>query len=218
VDEWVVGAADYNYTSPVATTMRCLSGEKYRRYDSDANYSTWTGSNIVVSYGYRNDSNETIITDDPEEYQVQEHTLLRPAYSPILELATTTDPSTVLELQLDNPHFKFIQYGTDSYGNIDLNIRDHSKADHLDIISGSGIKTYFSVVPVEQFTIDATDAEKTCRVFLLSVSPGTLHEIPFNMTDGVTPVQALPGDDMNELQFLYFGPAAYGSTGNEVTP
>ena len=218
VAEWTVGAADYNYVSPVATTMRCLTGEKYRRYDSDADYTSWSGSNIVVSYGYKNDSNETINTDDPQEYQEQEHTLLRPAYSPILELATTTDPSTVLELQLDNPHFKFIQYGTDSYGNIDLSIRDHSKEDHLDIISGSGVKTFFSVVPVEQFAIDASDAEKTCRVFLLSVSPGTLHEIPFNMTDDPAPVQALPGEDMNDLMFIYFGPAAYGTTGNEVTP
>ena len=218
VAEWTVGAADYNYISPVATSMRCLSGDKYRRYDSDADYTSWAGSNIVVSYGYRNDSNETIITDNPQEYQEQEHTLLRPAYSPILELATTTDPSTVLELQLDNPHFKFIQYGTDSYGNIDLSVRDHSKEDHLDIISGSGVKTFFSVVPVEQFAIDASDAEKTCRVFLLSVSPGTLHEIPFNMTDDPAPVQALPGEDMNDLMFIYFGPAAYGTTGNEVTP
>ena len=218
VAEWTVGAADYNYSSPVATSLKCLTGEKYRRYDTDSDYSTWAGSHIVASYGYKNDNNETIVTDDPAEFQIEEHTLLRPAYSPILELATSSDPSSVLELQLDNPYFKFIQYGTDSSGNIDLSVRDHTKADHLDIESGSGKKTFFSVVPVKQFAINATDEDKTCKVFLLSVSPGTIHEIPFNMTEGASPEQALPGEDMNELKFMYFGPAVYGSTGNLVTP
>ena len=219
VAEWIVGAADYNFISSVSTSLKCISGETYRRYDSDSDYGTWVGSNIVVSYGYKNDSNEIVITDNPEEYQDLQHTLLRPAYSPILELATTSDPGNVLQLQLDNPHFKFIQYGNSGglpTGGIDMGVRDHSKTDHLDVVSGTGVKTFFSVVPVEQFPVDAADADRTCRISLLSVSPGTLHEIPFNMTDDVTPVQALPGENMMELKFKYFGPAVYSTTGNGI--
>ena len=219
VNDWVEGPAVYNYYSPVTPVLKCLSGEKYRRYDTDGVYTNWDGSYIVVSYGYENPSDEIIITDDPAGFQIEENTLLRPHYAPILELATNSDPANVLQLQLDNPHFKFIQYGNVGglpTGGIDLAVRDHTKTDHLDVVSGSGVKTFFSVVPVEQFAIDADIALKTCRVSLLSVSPGILHEIPFNMTEGGSPVQALPGENMNELKFMYFGPAVFNSIGNEV--
>jgi hypothetical protein len=193
-------------------------GETYRRYDTDAYYADWDGSRIVVSYGYRNPSGEVIITEDPESFQVTENTLLRPAFSPILELVTDSDPSNVLQLHLDNPNFKFIQYGNSGdlpSGGLDLSVRDHSKTTYLDIVSGYGVKTYFSVVPVKQFTVDANQDEKVCRVSLLSVSPGSLHELSFNLTDGSNPVQALPGEDTNELKFMYVGPSVYATTGHE---
>lgn len=220
VSEWTEGADPYNFVSPVASSLKCLDAETYRRYDTDGDLSTWDGSHIAVSFGYMNPSDEIIITDNPAEFQTREHTLLRPAYAPILELATNSDPSQVMQLQLDNPHFKFIQYGNSGgpTGGIDLSVRDHSKTDRLEIVSGAGVKTFFSVVPVEQFAIDAPDVDKICRVSLLSVSPGTIHELSFNQTDAPIPTQALPGESSAELRFLYFGPSVYPTTGTEVTP
>ena len=218
VNDWTEGAEEYNYISSVSSSLKCVDAA-YRRYDSDSEDNTdWDGSHIVVSYGYQNPAGEIIATDDPEEFQIEENTLLRPAYSPILELATNCDSGNVLQLVLDNPRFRFVQYGNSgsSSGGIDMNVRDYSKTNRLDIVSGSGVKTFFSVVPVEQFTVDTPADEKTCRITLLSVSPGTLHEIPFNMTEDTPPVQALPGQDMSELKFMYFGPAEYGSTGSLI--
>lgn len=216
VADWEKDTADYDYMSDVITSVKCLAGETYRRYDSDSDQTDWDGSHIAVSFGYMNTSDEIIVTDDPAGYQAGQNTLLRPAYSPILELCTTSDPGNVLKLQLDNPRFKFVQYGNNG-GSIDLSVRDHTRTDHLDIVPGTGVRTYFSVVPVNQFPIDAAASEKVCRVSLLSVSPGTLHEIPFNLTDDASPVQSLPGENGNELKFMYFGPAEYGTTGASVS-
>ena len=211
VNDWIQATDNpYNYISPVSTSLRCVDA-KYR------SYTTGGKDYVVISYGYQNDSDEIIVTDDPEEFQIAQNTLLRPAYSPILELATNSDPSNVLQLQLDNPRFKFVQYGVDysipPSGGIDLSVRDYSKTDHLDIESGSAKKTFFSVVPVEQFSVDTPEADKICRVSLLSVSPGTLHEIPFNQTSDAATDPALPGENKNELKLMYFGPAVYGTTG-----
>jgi hypothetical protein len=213
VSPWTVGA-DYDYISPVTPSLQCWGSETYYRYDTDSDPTDWDGSHIEVSYGY-SWSGQVIVTDDPAGYQTENNIPLRPYYSPILELATTSDPVNVLQLQLDNPRFKFIQYGNldgDPTHGIDISAIDHNKTDHLDIASGAGVKTFFSVVPVEQFTVDETD--KTCRVSLLSLSPGILHEISFNVVGGSDPAaQSLPGEGMNELKFMYFGPAVYGTTG-----
>jgi len=213
VNDWTKDTDDYDYRSAVTATLQCYAGESYRRYTANSK------DYIAVSYGYRNDSGEVIITDDPAEYQHTENTALRSAFSPILELDTTSDAGNVLQLQLDNPNFKFIQYGNLSdnpQNGIDLSDPDHSRTDHLDIVSGAGVRTFFSVVPVRQFTTDAAASEKTCRVTLLSVSPGTLHEVPFNLMANGT--QSLPGEGVNELKYFYIGPAVYGTTGTLVTP
>ena len=94
-------------------------------------------------------------------------------------------------------------------------MRDYSKGDHLDIVAGAGVLTYFSVVPKEQFPVDAAAVEKICRVSLLSIAPGLLHEEPFNL--GTNSLQVLPGENTNELKFMYFSPASYGTTGSLVT-
>ena len=213
VNDWTEGPETHKYTTPATSILALQTSASYRRYDSDGDYTSWAGSHIVASYGYRTEDGEIVVTDNPARYQVDHNTLLSPEYSPILRLVTTdVGPEDVLSLQLDNPRFKFVRYGTDSVGEIDLTVRNHSVTDRLEIVSGS---TFFSVVPVEQFSIDTPFEEKTCRVSLLSVSPGILRELPFNL-DG-SENQAFPGESEYELKFRYFAPAVYATTGIVVS-
>ena len=213
VNDWTEGPQTNQYTTPATSTLALQTSASYRRYDSDGDYTSWAGSHIVVSYGYRTSEGEIVTTDNPARYQVDHNTLLSPEYSPILRLVTTdVGPEDVLSLQLDNPRFKFVRYGTDSVGEIDLSVRNHSVTNYLEIESGS---TFFSVVPVEQFPVDTPVEEKICRVSLLSVSPGILRELPFNQ-DGLGS-QAFPGESEYELRFRYFSPSVYASTGNAVS-
>ena len=210
VNDWVVGADEYEYVSAVNATLQCYAGDSYRRYTANSK------DYVAVSFGYRNDSGEVIITDDPAGYQNTENTALRSAFSPILELTTTSDPSAVLELQLDNPNFKFIQYA--SYANdsstIDFSRTDHTRADHLDVVSGPEVKTFFSVVPVKQFSTNTVASEMICKVTLLSVDSGSLREITFNQLNDT---QSLPGESKEEIKFMYFNPADYDEVGTLVT-
>ncbi len=196
---------DYSceYTSPMASKIKAL--EKYRRFDSDNDYSSWDGSYIVISYGYMNHDDEVVITTAPGAD-------LRSAFSPVIELATEAESHVVLRLVLDNPNFKFIQYADNA-----ASVADHSVADAIDIASGTDVKTYFSVVPVKQFRIDAPESEKKCTVNLLSIETGTFHEMSFN-NNGTPDYYRLPGTSSKDLTFYYAGPAVYGSTGYEYNP
>lgn len=196
---------DYSneYTSPMASKIKAL--EKYRRFDADNNYSSWDDSYIVVSYGYMNHDDEVVITTAPGAD-------LRSAFSPVIELATEAEAHVVLRLVLDNPNFKFIQYADNA-----ASVADHSVADAIDIASGTGVKTYFSVVPVKQFRIDAPESEKKCTVNLLSIETGTFHEMSFN-NNGTPDYYRLPGTSSRNLTFYYVGPAVFDTTGYEYNP
>ncbi len=193
----------YNYTSPAAAKIKAC--EEYRRYDTDGNYSSWDESFIVVSYGYMNHEGEVIITNTPDAS-------LRSAFSPVIELATESESNTVLRLVLDNPNFKFVQYNGNAAA-----VSDHSLTDAIEIPSGSSVQTYFSVVPVKQFRIDAPESEKKCIVSLLSVESGTFHEMSFN-NSGTPDYYRLPGESNKELTFYYVGPAVYTNTGTLYNP
>lgn len=196
---------DYSneYTSPMASKIKAL--EKYRRFDADNNYSSWDDSYIVVSYGYMNHDDEVVITTAPGAD-------LRSAFSPVIELATEAEAHVVLRLVLDNPNFKFIQYADNA-----ASVADHSVADAIDISSGTDVKTYFSVVPVKQFRIDASESEKKCTVNLLSIETGTFHEMSFN-NNGTPDYYRLPGTSSRNLTFYYVGPAVFDATGHEYNP
>ena len=204
-DQVTSSAVDYSYeyTSPTAAKIKSL--EPYRRYDSDNDYTAWDNSSIVVSYGYMNHDGEVVITDTPGSD-------LRSAFSPVIELFTESESNTVLRLVLDNPNFKFIQYADDAAA-----ASDHSCQDAIDILSGPNVETYFSVVPVKQFRIDAPEAEKKCTVSLLSVETGTFQVMSFNNT-GAPDYYRLPGASSEVLAFYYVGPAIYESTGNQYLP
>lgn len=193
----------YNYTSPAAAKIKAC--EEYRRYDTDSDYTNWDESFIVVSYGYMNHDGEVIITNTPDAS-------LRSAFSPVIEVATESESNTVLRLVLDNPNFKFVQYD----GNA-ASVSDHSLADAIEIPSGPSVQTYFSVVPVKQFRIDAPESEKKCIVSLLSVESGTFHEMSFN-NSGTPDYYRLPGESNKELTFYYVGPAVYTNTGTLYNP
>ena len=179
--------------------------EEYRRYDTDSNYTNWDESFIVVSYGYINHHGEVIITNSPDAS-------LRSAFSPVIEVATESESNTVLRLVLDNPNFKFVQYDGNAAA-----VSDHSLTDAIEIPSGSSVQTYFSVVPVKQFRIDAPESEKKCIVSLLSVESGTFHEMSFN-NSGTPDYYRLPGESNKELTFYYVGPAVYTNTGTLYNP
>lgn len=193
----------YNYTSPAAAKIKAC--EEYRRYDTDSDYTNWNESFIVVSYGYMNHNGEVIITNTPDAS-------LRSAFSPVIEVATESESNTVLRLVLDNPNFKFVQYDGNAAA-----VSDHSLTDAIEIPSGSSVHTYFSVVPVKQFRIDAPESEKKCIVSLLSVESGTFHEMSFN-NSGTPEYYRLPGESNKELTFYYVGPAVYTNTGTLYNP
>ena len=193
----------YNYTSPAAAKIKAC--EEYRRYDTDGNYTNWDESFIVVSYGYMNHNGEVVITNTPDAS-------LRSAFSPVIEVATESESNTVLRLVLDNPNFKFVQYNGNAAA-----VSDHSLTDAIEIPSGASVQTYFSVVPVKQFRIDAPESEKKCTVSLLSVESGTFHEMSFN-NSGTPDYYRLPGESNKELTFYYVGPAVYTNTGTLYNP
>ena len=198
-------AVEYSceYTSPMASKIKAL--EKYRRFDLDSDYTSWTDSYIVISYGYMNHDDEVVITTAPGAD-------LRSAFSPIIELATEAESHVVLRLVLDNPNFKFIQYADNAAA-----VADHSVTDAIDIVPGLDVKTYFSVVPVKQFRIDAPESEKKCTVNLLSIETGTFHEMSFN-NNGAPDYYRLPGSSSRDLTFYYAGPAVFDATGYEYNP
>ena len=193
----------YNYTSPAAAKIKAC--EEYRRYDTDSDYTNWDKSFIVVSYGYMNHDGEVIITNTPDAS-------LRSAFSPVIEVATESESNTVLRLVLDNPNFKFVQYNGNAAA-----VSDHSLTDAIEIPSGASVQTFFSVVPVKQFRIDAPESEKKCTVSLLSVESGTFHEMSFN-NSGTLDYYRLPGESNKELTFYYVGPAVYTNTGTLYNP
>ena len=204
-DQVTSSAVDYSYeyTSPAAAKIKAL--EQYRRYDSDNDYTSWEGSSIVVSYGYMNHDGEVVVTDHPDSD-------LRSAFSPVIELLTVSESNTVLRLVLDNPNFKFIQYADGGAA-----ASDHSLEDAIEVLSGPNVQTFFSVVPVKQFRIDAPESEKRCSVSLLSVESGTFHVMSFNNT-GAPDYYRLPGQSGEVLAFYYVGPAMYETSGNLYLP
>lgn len=204
-DSEAASAVDYsyNYTSPAAAKIKACEG--YRRYDTDSDYTNWDESFIVVSYGYMNHDGDVIITNTPDAS-------LRSAFSPVIEVATESESNTVLRLVLDNPNFKFVKYDGSAAANA-----DHTVTDAIEIASGPSVHTFFSVVPVKQFRIDAPESEKKCTVSLLSVESGTFHEMSFN-NSGTPDYYRLPGESNKELTFYYVGPAVYTNTGTLYNP
>lgn len=204
-DSEATNAVDYSYeyTSPAAAKIKAC--EEYRRYDTDGDYDNWDESFILVSFGYMNHDNDIIMTETPDAS-------LRSAFSPVIELATESESNTVLRLVLDNPNFKFVQYDGNAAA-----VSDHSLTDAIEIPSGPSVQTFFSVVPVKQFRIDAPESEKKCIVSLLSVESGTFHEMSFN-NSGSPDYYRLAGESNKELSFYYVGPAVYESTGNLYNP
>ena len=228
VAEWELATNDpYEYESPLPAKIKSCDAT-YRRFDSDDDFvtertpypstvsdgdSSWEGSSILVSYGYKNhegnQGGEIVIVDDDEiaSDETDRYAGYRAAFSPVIALADHTDGSAVLRLVLDNPLFKFIQYETSSGGNA-----NHRLSDSIDITEDL---TYFSVVPARQLANDVSLHERVCTVSLLSVAEGTLHEMEFNKSgDNNDGFYRLPGDSAKQLRFFYVGPSAYATAGD----
>lgn len=230
VDEWREATDNpYSYTSPSPGLIRSYD-PTYRRFDSSttpfsdtertpypsaapspSSDAEWANTAIQVSYGYMNKGGEVVPLDDAAlATDVSgNYKAYRSAYSPIIELNTQGDVSAALRLVLDNPSFKFIKYefGNDGY------VASHGISDTIEI---EGNSTYFSVVPAEQFPVDARLYERLCTVSLLSTAEGTFHVMPFNRSGSLDNVNyyRLPGESESELKFFYVAPADYGTTGD----
>lgn len=229
VADWEAGT-EFGYETPSPARILCYD-PTYRRFDSadftadpvverttsyDDDPLTWTGSSIEVSYGYKNQNGEIVILDDDalKTDRSGQFAAYRAAFSPVIGLCCKSYNGAVLRLVLDNPAFKFIQYD-DQNGNGAV----HGISDAIDI---TGNWTYFSVVPVEQFSKDVTSAQRVCKVSLLSVAAGTFHEMAFNISGNggylndqdVINYYRMPGESDKELKFFYVGPAEFATVGD----
>lgn len=197
VNPWVV-ASDITYESNVSTELQAR--EYYWRFDLDGNYgneggkgSHWEESYLAVSYGYSNSDGLTINTPPTEN----DH----PRLSDPIQLNTNTS-GVEMELHLDNPKFKFVEYKNGKF--------DHTLGSTLHIDAGEHT-TYFYVVPVEEFSASVSETEKKCIVYLTTVSASTASiKWPFNSA-------SLPGNsiDSSEIWVYYLAPSDYGTSDPE---
>lgn len=185
VNPWDV-ASDITFESNVQTDLRAVTS--YWRYDLDGDYDSWADSYMAISYGYKNSDGLTITTPPTDtDY---------PSSSPRIELRTTTN-NVEMELHLDNPKYKFVEYKNGKF--------DHTLGSTLHIDAGEQT-TLFYVVPVEEFSASVSEAEKKCIVYLTTVSASTASiKWPFNS-------ESLPGnsDDSSEIWVYYQAPSDYG--------
>ena len=185
VNPWDV-ASDITFESNVQTDLRAVTS--YWRYDLDGDYDSWADSYMAISYGYKNSDGLTITTPPTDtDY---------PSSSPRIELRTTTN-NVEMELHLDNPKYKFVEYKNGKF--------DHTLGSTLHIDAGEQT-TLFYVVPVEEFSASVSEAEKKCIVYLTTVSASTSSiKWPFNS-------ESLPGnsDDSSEIWVYYQAPSDYG--------
>ena len=205
IADWTL-KSDIQYTTKIGTGLQAV--ETYKRYDTDGDYTSWADSYVLVSYGYK-DSDENAVSN-PGENDL-------PTYSRRILLYTEA-PGTDLQLNLDNPNFKLVLYNraTQKY--------DHSLAGGQSfVIIGSeyngpetnyetrqGVAlTYFYVVPVSEMPSTATLEQRTCHVYLSTVSSaiGSV-KVPFNS-------ESLPGYSgaSDEIWFYYTGADMYPDMG-----
>ena len=210
VADWTL-ASDIHYTTKIDTRLQAV--EVYRRYDTDNDYTSWADSYVLVSAGYRDSDGNTVATPGIHDL---------PTYSRRILLYTEA-PGTDLQLNLDNPNFKLVLYDrvTQTY--------DHSLSGGQSlVITGStysgpetnnetreGVAlTYFYVVPVTTMPSTATLEQRSCHVYLTTVSSaiGSV-KLPFNS-------ESLPGYSgaSDEIWFYYTGADVYPTTGEEVNP
>ena len=191
VNPWDV-ASDITFESNVQTNLGNVTS--YWRYDLDDDYTSWADSYMAISYGYKNSDGLTITTPPTDtDY---------PSSSPRIELRTTTN-NVEMELHLDNPKFKFVEYKNGKF--------DHTLGSTLHIDAGEHT-TYFYVVPVEEFSASVSETEKKCIVYLTTVSASTASiKWPFNTA-------SFPGysDDSSEFWVYYLAPSDYGKKGQLV--
>lgn len=185
VNPWDV-ASEITFESNVQTNLRAVTS--YWRYDLDDDYTSWADSYMAISYGYKNSDGLTITTPPTDtDY---------PSSSPRIELRTTTN-NVEMELHLDNPKYKFVEYKNGKF--------DHTLGSTLHIDAGEQT-TLFYVVPVEEFSASVSETEKKCIVYLTTVSASTASiKWPFNSA-------SLPGnsDDSSEIWVYYQAPSDYG--------
>lgn len=196
VNPWEV-ASEIEFESSIKTVLR--NQEPYKKYNRPQDEGLYEWGYIMVSSGYQNKENQDI--DAPTSKDD------RPKYSRRIELQTTVKGGTILELHLDNPKFKFIEYD-------DVNGFNHDLNDVITIEPDAEGKktTFFYVVPKETFKVDASETEKICHVYLTTVSTSVAAiRLPFNSA-------SLPGgsDDSSEIWFYYIAPALYDTTGEWV--
>ena len=191
INDWLV-ASESVYRSE--TTTKLLANEPFRRYDKDNNYDNWEQSYVLVSYGYQDVDQNVVSTPGEDDY---------PRYARRIYLETTSD-GVDLQLNIDNPNFKFVTYdeATQKF--------DHSltAGEPLRIASGT-VKTYFYLVPCFAIPSDASEEEKTCRVTLTTVASNVASmRLPFNSA-------SLPGysEASDEIWFYYTTPGMYDNTG-----
>ena len=198
---WTI-ASEYNYESSITTSLRCADAS-YRGINLSSGWSQSWAEYMAVSYGYINPQNEAVTTPTNED---------RPAYASRIELHTVSYSE---DLSLDNDKYKFIVYYEEDYTYVDDQGIEQTGTRHLYNHSYTGgqpislpagdNKVYFYVVPVSRFSNDATAADKTCHVYLATVSEelGSIKQ-PFNYN-------ALPGNSggSDEIWVYYVSPNAY---------
>ena len=200
---WTI-ASEYNYESSITTSLRCADAS-YRGINLSSGWSQSWAEYMAVSYGYINPQNEAVTTPTNED---------RPAYASRIELHTVSHSEDLI-LGLDNDKYKFIVYYEEDYTYVDDQgiaqtgtryLYNHSYIGGQSISLPAGDNTvYFYVVPVSRFSNDATTADKTCHVYLATVSEelGSIKQ-PFNYN-------ALPGNSggSDEIWVYYVSPNAY---------
>ena len=198
-------ASEYTFESSITTSLRCIDAS-YRGINLSAGWQNNWAEYMAISYGYQ-DKNDQPVTPPPSNED-------RPRYASRIELHTVSN-NTDLLLGLDNDKFKFVLYHEETYQYTDDNgiaqtgtrqLYDHTYTGGQSISIPAGDNTiYFYVVPVSTFDNDATVADKTCHVYLVT-SSNTLGAIrqPFNFN-------ALPGNSAgsDEIWVYYVIPSDY---------
>ena len=210
--------AEYEYEYNISTGLSAATD--YWRYDLDGDYTSWAESYMAVSTGYVKDVHETETQEDLPTGQTPTEEYF-PKRSARIRLTTTVRGiDDGLVLRLDNPKFKFVTYNppVSEYDPMTGQTTvtpasfDHSYDGEIPIPIGTN-DLYFYVVPKERFSTSASDAEKTCKVFLTTSATSVASiKIPFNS-------ESLPGnsDLSDEIWFYYLDDSVYGtSSGGQI--
>lgn len=208
IADWTL-ASEIQYTTKIGTGLQAT--EPYRRYDTDGDYESWAESYVLVSYGYKDKYENTVINPGVNDL---------PAYSRRIVLYTEA-PGTDLQLNLDNPNFKLVLYNqeTQTYdhslagGESLLIVGDEYNGPETNYVTRQGVAlTYFYVTPVSTMSSEATLEQRSCHVYLTTVSStiGSV-KLPFNS-------ESLPGYSgaSDEIWFYYTGADVYNTTGIPV--